>query len=205
MSVALFSSAMKLPQDSVQTGGKLNKPQELVNTAGDDSDDSYEESEDNLGTLNLDGWTSFVGSSDDIAKILNMRLCLTLAYREFLKNKMISQHSSFSSVVQSVVKILSIEDNAIGLEAPDDVGKRPKENSNKGRHSKNNDSSSFSSFRKYPYGQHSQNKSYTDSSSSFRTSRNSYNMPNNRGTSNRHYQQNYSTPSTSQVNNNYKW
>lgn len=26
-----------------------------------------------------------------------------------------------------------------------------------------------------------------------------------RGTSNRHYQQNYSTPSTSQVNNNYKW
>jgi hypothetical protein len=34
MSVALFSSAMKLPQDSVQTGGKLNKPQELVNTAG---------------------------------------------------------------------------------------------------------------------------------------------------------------------------
>jgi len=27
---------------------------------------------------------------------------------------------------------LSAEDNAIGLEAPDDVGKRPKENSNKG-------------------------------------------------------------------------
>jgi len=58
----------------------------------DDSDDSAE-SDDNLGTLNLDGWTSFVGSADDIAKILNMRLCLTLAYREFLKNKMISQHS----------------------------------------------------------------------------------------------------------------
>lgn len=58
----------------------------------DDSDDSAE-SDDNLGTLNLDGWTSFIGSADDIAKILNMRLCLTLAYREFLKNKMISQHS----------------------------------------------------------------------------------------------------------------
>lgn len=43
--------------------------------------------------LNLDGWTSFVGTSDDISKILNMRLCLTLAYREFLKNKMISHHS----------------------------------------------------------------------------------------------------------------
>lgn len=43
--------------------------------------------------LNLDGWTTFVGSSDDISKIFNMRLCLTLAYREFLKNKMISQHS----------------------------------------------------------------------------------------------------------------
>lgn len=32
MSVALFSSAMKLPQNSVKTGGKLNKPQGLVNT-----------------------------------------------------------------------------------------------------------------------------------------------------------------------------
>jgi len=32
MSVALFSSAMKLPQDSVKTGSKLNKPQGLVNT-----------------------------------------------------------------------------------------------------------------------------------------------------------------------------
>lgn len=32
MSVALFSSAMKLPQDSVKTGGRLNKPQGLVNT-----------------------------------------------------------------------------------------------------------------------------------------------------------------------------
>jgi len=32
MSVALFSSAMKLPQDSVKKGAKLNKSQELVNT-----------------------------------------------------------------------------------------------------------------------------------------------------------------------------
>lgn len=39
---------------------------------------------------------------------------------------------SYSSVVQSVVKILAAEDHAVGLEAPDDVGKRPKENSNKG-------------------------------------------------------------------------
>ncbi|XP_025411649.1 3'-5' RNA helicase YTHDC2-like isoform X3 [Sipha flava] len=175
MSVALFSNAMRLPQDSVS---KVN----------DDSDcDSNEENdtlvEENLGILNLDGWTSFVGSSDDISKILNMRLCLTLAYREFLKNKMISHHSSYSSVVQSVVKILAAEDHAVGLEAPDDVGKRPKENSNKGRHNKNSDNSSFS-FRKYSYGQHSQNK--------------------NRGTSNR-YQNSYSAPSTSQMNNNYKW
>jgi len=64
----------------------------------DDSDcDSNEENdtfaEEKLGTLNLDGWTNFVGTSEDIAKIFNMRLCLTLAYREFLKNKMISQHS----------------------------------------------------------------------------------------------------------------
>lgn len=64
----------------------------------DDNDsDSNEENdiftEEKLGMLNLDGWTTFVGSSDDISKIFNMRLCLTLAYREFLKNKMISQHS----------------------------------------------------------------------------------------------------------------
>lgn len=38
----------------------------------------------------------------------------------------------FSNVVQSAVKILAIEDHAIGLEAPGDVGKRPKENCNKG-------------------------------------------------------------------------
>lgn len=43
--------------------------------------------------LNVDEWTSLVGSSSDISKIFNIRLCLTLAYREFLKNKMISQHS----------------------------------------------------------------------------------------------------------------
>lgn len=36
-------------------------------------------------------------------------------------------------MVQSVVKILAVEDQAVGLEAPDDVGKRPKENSNKGK------------------------------------------------------------------------
>lgn len=39
---------------------------------------------------------------------------------------------SFNTVVQSVVKILAAEDLAVGLEAPDDVGKRPKETSNKG-------------------------------------------------------------------------
>lgn len=59
----------------------------------DDSDCESNEDNEILGTLNLDGWTSFVGSADDISKIFNMRLCLTLAYREFLKNKMISQHS----------------------------------------------------------------------------------------------------------------
>lgn len=31
-----------------------------------------------------------------------------------------------------MVKILAAEDEAIGFETPDDVGKRPKENSNKG-------------------------------------------------------------------------
>lgn len=30
---------------------------------------------------------------------------------------------------------------------------------NQGRHNKNNDNSSFNSFRKYSYGQHPQNKS----------------------------------------------
>lgn len=66
-------------------------------TIDDSNSDSNEENdelaEEKLGILNLDGWTSFVGSTDDISKIINMRLCLTLAYREFLKNKMISQHS----------------------------------------------------------------------------------------------------------------
>jgi len=66
-------------------------------TIGDSDCDSSEENdilaEENLGTLNLDGWTSFIGSADDISKIINMRLCLTLAYREFLKNKMISSRS----------------------------------------------------------------------------------------------------------------
>jgi len=37
-----------------------------------------------------------------------------------------------SSIVESVVKVLTVEDHAIGLEAPDNVGKRPKENNNKG-------------------------------------------------------------------------
>lgn len=46
-----------------------------------------------MATLNLDGWATFVGSSDDISKIINMRLCLTLAYREFLRTKMTPQHS----------------------------------------------------------------------------------------------------------------
>lgn len=64
----------------------------------DDSDcDSEEEidtqTEEELGVLNVDEWTSLVGSSSNISKIFNIRLCLTLAYREFLKNKMISQHS----------------------------------------------------------------------------------------------------------------
>lgn len=56
-----------------------------------EENDAFDEGK--LGTLNLDGWTTFVGSTDDISKIFNMRLCLTLAYREFLKNKMTPQHS----------------------------------------------------------------------------------------------------------------
>jgi len=95
---------MRLPQDPIsKVKGKLKENMILRNILTqivllDDSDcDGSEENdtlaEENLGILNLDGWTSFVGSTDDISKIINMRLCLTLAYREFLKNKMISPHS----------------------------------------------------------------------------------------------------------------
>ncbi|VVC42041.1 Hypothetical protein CINCED_3A008693 [Cinara cedri] len=200
MTVALFSNAMRIPQDSV---GKTADYGDYNIYNSDNENDTL--AEKHMAFLNLDSWTSFVGSSDDISKIFNMRLCLTLAYREFLKNKMISPHSSYCSVVQSVVKILAAEDHAVGLEAPDNVGKRPKENSNKGRHTKNNDNPSFSNFRKNSYGQHPQNKLYLDSSSNLRMNRNCYNSSNTRGTSNRHYQKDYSTPSTSQLNNNYKW
>lgn len=108
MSVALLSNAMRLPLDSVdKTGGKfIIKYFVLKNifyftvlfftiesSDSDSNEDNDTFAEEKLGTLNLDGWTSFVGTSDDISKIFNMRLCLTLAYREFLKNKMISQHS----------------------------------------------------------------------------------------------------------------
>lgn len=72
----------------------LNKLFVIIDHSDCDSDEENDTlPEDKLEVLNLDGWTSFVGSSEDISKIFNMRLCLTLAYREFLKNKMISQHS----------------------------------------------------------------------------------------------------------------
>lgn len=71
----------------------LNKPFVIDNSDCDSDEENDILPEEKLEVLNLDGWTSFVGSSDDISKIFNMRLCLTLAYREFLKNKMISQHS----------------------------------------------------------------------------------------------------------------
>lgn len=104
MSVALFTNAMRIPQDSVdKTGGKNVKTSFVLRKfvlkvfIADDDYDSNEENdtlvERNLAILTLDGWTSFIGNSDDISKIFNMRLCLTLAYREFLKHKMISPHS----------------------------------------------------------------------------------------------------------------
>lgn len=106
MTVALFSNAMRFPQDSADKTGILkkkitfshkelflNKPFVIDNSDCDSDEENDILPEEKLEVLNLDGWTSFVGSSDDISKIFNMRLCLTLAYREFLKNKMISQHS----------------------------------------------------------------------------------------------------------------
>lgn len=71
----------------------LNKLFVVTESDCDSDEENDTLPEEKLEVLNLDGWTSFVGSSDDISKIFNMRLCLTLAYREFLKNKMISQHS----------------------------------------------------------------------------------------------------------------
>ncbi|XP_050434677.1 3'-5' RNA helicase YTHDC2-like isoform X2 [Adelges cooleyi] len=195
MAVALFANAMKIPHDSVKNIEDL-----------DDSDwDTNDETSlpiEQSGVLNLDGWTTFVGNPDDITKILNIRLCLTLAYREFLKNKMITINSSYSNVVQSVVKILAAEDQAVGLEAPDDVGKRPRENSNKGRHGRHNDNSSFTSFRKLqPQNQYSHG--YPDNSS-YLTGGNNCTMNGSRGSSYRN-QNNYSLPSTSQSSNNFKW
>ncbi|XP_050524124.1 3'-5' RNA helicase YTHDC2-like isoform X2 [Daktulosphaira vitifoliae] len=195
MTVALFANAMRIPHDSAE---------KIEDDSDCDSDEEFVTPSDKLGILNVDGWTKLLGSPDDISKILNMRFCLTLAYREFLKNKMITNYSSYNSVVQSVVKVLAAEDLMVGLEAPDDVGKRPKENSNKGRHGRySNENPSFTSFRKITQGQHLLSKNYVDTGS-FSSGRNHY-IAGIRGSSSYRSQNNHSSPSTSHhLNNNFK-
>ncbi|XP_050426478.1 3'-5' RNA helicase YTHDC2-like [Adelges cooleyi] len=72
--------------------------------------------------LALDGWIKLSADLNDLEKMLNIRLCLTLAYREFLKNKTLPNNSMHSRIVQTVVKLLEEEDLAMGLTVPEDIG-----------------------------------------------------------------------------------